>query len=59
LFVDYAGQTLDVADGSTGELRTAQVFVAVLGAVSPSTGVRGDGRMADAPDDYRSPGSAW
>src|SRR3954471_22528716 len=32
LFVDYAGQTLDVADGSTGELRTAQVFVAVLGA---------------------------
>jgi hypothetical protein len=32
LFVDYAGQTVEVADGSTSELRTAQVFVAVLGA---------------------------
>ena len=32
LFVDYAGQTVEVVDGSTGELRTAQVFVAVLGA---------------------------
>ena len=32
LFIDYAGQTVDVTDGSTGEIRTAQVFVAVLGA---------------------------
>jgi transposase len=32
LFVDYAGQTVEVVDGNTGELRTAQVFVAVLGA---------------------------
>src|SRR4051794_24667545 len=32
LFVDYAGQTVEVVDGSTGELRQAQVFVAVLGA---------------------------
>jgi transposase len=32
LFVDYAGHTVDVVDGSTGELRPAQVFVAVLGA---------------------------
>jgi hypothetical protein len=32
LFVDYAGQTVEVADASTGELRKAQVFVAVLGA---------------------------
>ena len=32
LFVDYAGQTVEVVDGSTGELRAAQVFVAVLGA---------------------------
>jgi transposase len=32
LFVDYAGHTVEVADGSTGELRAAQVFVAVLGA---------------------------
>ena len=32
MFVDYAGQTVDVIDGGTGEVRRAQVFVAVLGA---------------------------
>ena len=32
LFVDYAGQTIDVIDGATGEVRSAQIFVAVLGA---------------------------
>ena len=32
LFVDYAGHTVEVVDGATGELRPAQVFVAVLGA---------------------------
>ena len=32
LFVDYAGQTVAVVDAGTGELRPAQVFVAVLGA---------------------------
>ena len=32
LFVDYAGHTIDVIDPETGEVRTAQVFVAVLGA---------------------------
>ena len=32
LFVDYAGQTVGVIDRTTGELREAQVFVAVLGA---------------------------
>ena len=31
-FVDYAGQTLDVVDPETGEMRQAQVFVATLGA---------------------------
>ncbi len=31
LFVDYAGQTAEVVDRSTGEIRNAQVFVAVLG----------------------------
>ena len=30
--MDYAGQTVEVVDGGTGELRAAQVFVAVLGA---------------------------
>jgi len=34
LFVDYAGQSVEVIDRHTGELRQAQVFVAVLGASS-------------------------
>jgi transposase len=32
LFVDYAGQTVPVVDGQTGEVREAQIFVGVLGA---------------------------
>ncbi len=32
LFVDYAGQTVPVVDGRTGEIHPAQIFVAVLGA---------------------------
>ncbi|MBK1646826.1 IS21 family transposase [Thiocapsa imhoffii] len=32
LFVDYAGQTAAVIDPDSGEIRTAQIFVAVLGA---------------------------
>ena len=32
MFVDYAGQTGDLIDGSTGEIRPAQIFVAVMGA---------------------------
>lgn len=34
LFVDYCGPTVDIIDPDTGEIRTAQVFVAVLGASS-------------------------
>lgn len=34
LFVDYAGQTLPIVNPDTGEVRDAQVFVAVLGASS-------------------------
>jgi len=34
LFVDFAGQTVEVVDGLTGEVRTAQIFVATLGASS-------------------------
>ena len=34
LFVDWAGQTVPVIDRTTGEVRAAQVFVAVLGASS-------------------------
>lgn len=32
LFVDYAGQTVPLVDATTGEIRRAQIFVAVLGA---------------------------
>lgn len=34
LFVDYAGPTIDIVDRTTGEIHSAQVFVAVLGASS-------------------------
>jgi transposase len=32
LFVDYSGQTMPVIDPATGEIRQAQIFVAVMGA---------------------------
>ena len=32
LFLDYAGQTVGVVDAKSGEIREAQIFVAVLGA---------------------------
>ena len=34
MFVDYAGQTIELIDGRTGEIWPAQVFVAVMGASS-------------------------
>jgi transposase len=34
LFVDYAGQTVEIIDRQSGEVKTAQIFVAVLGASS-------------------------
>jgi hypothetical protein len=34
MFVDYAGQTVELYDGGTGEIRAAQIFVAVMGASS-------------------------
>lgn len=34
LFVDYAGQTVDVTDPQTGEIHAAQIFVATLGVSS-------------------------
>jgi hypothetical protein len=30
MIVDYAGQTVDVIDSSSGEIRSAQVFVATI-----------------------------
>lgn len=32
LFVDYAGQTVSIVEAKSGEIREAQIFVAVLGA---------------------------
>lgn len=32
VFVDYTGPTIEVIDPTTGEIRTAQIFVGVLGA---------------------------
>ena len=34
MFVDYCGLTVDIIDRTTGQVREAQVFVAVLGASS-------------------------
>ena len=34
LFIDYSGDTVAVIDGDTGEVRCAEIFVAVLGASS-------------------------
>ena len=34
LFADYAGPTVPIIDASTGEIRSASIFVAVLGASS-------------------------
>jgi transposase len=34
MFVDYAGPTMEVIDPDTGEIQTAQIFVATLGASS-------------------------
>lgn len=32
LFIDYCGPTIELIDPSTGEIRNAQIFVAILGA---------------------------
>jgi transposase len=34
-FVDYAGTTMEVIDASLGEVKEAQLFVAVLGVSGP------------------------
>ena len=34
VFVDFAGHTMEVIDGATGEIQRVEVFVAVLGASS-------------------------
>lgn len=32
LFIDYAGSTVPIVDGHSGEIRNAQIFIAVMGA---------------------------
>ena len=34
LFIDYSGDTVGIINGATGEIRNAEIFVAVLGASS-------------------------
>ena len=34
LFVDFSGKKLDIVDGTTGEIRQAELFIGVLGASS-------------------------
>jgi transposase len=34
VFVDFAGDTVDIIDPGTGEVRTAKLFVAAMGASS-------------------------
>jgi transposase len=49
LFVDYAGQTVELVDPATGEVRQAQVFVAVLGASSYTPAFAGAGSTPRRP----------
>ena len=39
LFVDYAGHTMPVIDPQSGEIRSAQIFIAVLGASNYSSAI--------------------
>jgi transposase len=34
MFVDCAGQTVEAMDGRSGEIRQAEIFVAMMGASS-------------------------
>ena len=43
MFVDYAGQTVELYDARTGEIRAAQIFVAVMGASSYTPAFAGAG----------------
>ena len=49
LFVDYAGDTVEVIDTATGEVRRAHIFVAVLGA---SNYTYAEGRWSEALPDW-------
>ena len=63
LFVDYAGDTVPVFDGATGEERRAHVFVAVLGGAGQSSGGAAAGMPAEGrrttPTPRRAGARAW
>jgi len=42
MFVDFAGQTMEVFDGTTGEARRVEIFVAALGASTTQKAASGD-----------------
>lgn len=50
-FIDYAGQTVEIIDRHTGELRPAQIFVAVLGC-SNYTSERQAGEVTFEEEDH-------
>jgi transposase len=49
LFVDFAGHTMEVFDGVTGEARRAEVFVAVLGGAAQGSARKARGKAAEGP----------
>jgi len=46
LFVDFAGDTVPVFDGLTGEVRAAKIFVAVMGASNYTCAQAGSARRS-------------
>jgi transposase len=58
MFVDYAGQTMDLTDGRTGEMRPAQIFVAVMGAASRCARCSAFGRRTSCSPTTSVPSSA-
>ena len=60
LFVDYAGQTVEIVDGRTGEVRAAQVFVARWAPPATPTPRRpGRSRCPTGSGPIRGPSPSW
>ena len=60
LFVDYAGQTVEVVDAVTGAVRAAHIFVAALGASNLTYAeARWTQGLADWPDCASVGSSRW
>ncbi|HEY7297839.1 MAG TPA: hypothetical protein VH684_07875 [Xanthobacteraceae bacterium] len=62
MFVDYAGQTVELYDGRTGEIIAAQTFVAVMGASSytyaEASGTQTGGEGGERGGEPSAPGAA-